>query len=478
MKVSLGHPWDIVVLAVEYFLFFYFLCVNGYYLLTGTMSLLRLPWFVKLHLADPVRRTNSTLDQPVSIIVPAYNERELIVESVKSLLSMDYVNFEVVVVNDGSTDDTIAVLHEAFKLEPYEGIYHVDLPTKPVLDVYQSQEYPELRVIDKRNGGKGDSLNAGINLARFPLIFCTDADSHYHRQTLQWMTEPYQKDRRTVAVGGTIAVGIPAKDEKGRPVFELPKTMIKRFQVLEYLRAFLGTRMGFGAMNGLGIVSGACGLWKRDVIISCGGFRADTIWEDLEMTMKVHNYCISKGRPYRVAFTPYPVCWTDVPPTIGALYKQRRGWHRHLSECITIHRKLLFGHGGFFSWVTMPYFVFFEWAAPIVVLIGTLFTIVGGFLGFVDWRAQWWLLGLVLALSLLSSFISILLDEISFTSYKSGHMGTLLLASFLENLGYRQLVMIANFMGIFAWVFRRPRRHNDVDYPGMFVDAWVPAATK
>ena len=140
--------------------------------------------------------------------------------------------------------------------------------------------------------------------------------------------------------------------------------------------------MGFAPLNALGIVSGACGLWRKDILIECGGFRTDTIWEDMEMTMRVHNYCISMRRPYRIAFTPYPVCWTDVAPTLQALYNQRKGWHRHLCECVTIHRRMLFGRGGFFSWVTMPYFVFFEWLAPLIVSGGILFSIAGAFLGF------------------------------------------------------------------------------------------------
>ena len=196
------------IYGIETVLITYFVIVNGYYLLTGTIALLRLPAFVKLHLADPVRRSNSTLEQPVSMLVPAFNENEIIVNSLHSMLALDYVNFEIVVVNDGSTDETMQTLVDEFKLDPYEGIYRVEIPTAEVVEVYQSSEYPNLRVIDKKNGGKGDALNAAINLARFPLIFSADADSFYHRQTLQWMTEPFSKDRRTVSFG-SIAVGTP-----------------------------------------------------------------------------------------------------------------------------------------------------------------------------------------------------------------------------------------------------------------------------
>jgi cellulose synthase/poly-beta-1,6-N-acetylglucosamine synthase-like glycosyltransferase len=451
------------VLAIELCLFIYFIAINAYYVFTGSVALLRLPWYVKLHLADPVRRSASTLDQPVTFVVPAFNEESIVIASLRSMLALEYVNFEIIVVNDGSTDGTLQALADAFALEPYEGIYRPGLVTQDVKEVYQSSLYPELRVIDKINGGKGDALNAAINLARFPLIFSADADSHYHRQTLQWMTEPFQKDPRTVAVGGAIAVA----DEGQR----LPDSLIKRFQVLEYLRAFLATRLGFAPFNALGIVSGACGLWRKEVLIACGGFRTDTIWEDMEMTMRVHNYCISTGRPYRVAFTPYPVCWTDVPATLGALYNQRKGWHRHLCECVTIHRRMLFGDGGFFSWMTMPYFVFFEWLAPVVVPIGVAFAVIGGVLHILDVRAQIWLLALVFMLAVFGSLVSILLDEISFAAYGLSDVWDLFVVALLENFGYRQFVLVANLAGFLAWLFRRPI-NGKANHPGPFVKAW------
>jgi cellulose synthase/poly-beta-1,6-N-acetylglucosamine synthase-like glycosyltransferase len=457
------------IVSVELCLFVYFIAINSYFILTGSIALLHLPQYVKLHLADPVRRSTSTLDQPVTFVVPAFNEESLIVSSLRSMLALEYVNFEIIVVNDGSTDGTLFALDGAFELEPYEGIYRPGLLTQDIKEIYQSALYPQLRVIDKVNGGKGDALNAAINLSRFPLIFSADADSYYHPATLQWMTEPFQQDPRTVAVGGTIAVTSGGQ--------HLPKSWIKRFQVLEYLRAFLGTRMGFAPLNALGIVSGACGLWKKDILIECGGYHTDTNWEDLEMTMRVHNFCISTRRAYRIAFTPYPVCWTDVAPTLKALYNQRKGWHRHLCECVTIHRRMLFGRGGFFSWVAMPYFVFFEWLAPVIVSGGVVFSIVCAILGFLDVREQIWLLALVFMLALFGSLVSILLDEISFAAYGLNEVWYLLVAALLENFGYRQFVMVANLAGFAAWLFRRPIG-GSTKHPGPFVKAWRPGSDR
>ena len=464
-----------VIYAIETLLFAYFLAANGYYLITGAVALLRLPWFVKLHLADPMRATSSTLDRPVSMIVPAYNEAEIIADSVRSMLALDYANYEIIVVNDGSTDETLAVLNDAFDLEPYDGIYRIDIKTERVRGLYQSTKFPQLRVIDKANGGKGDALNAGINLARFPLVFTADADSHYERAALQWMTDPFQKDARTVAVGGSVVIGNDSFPSSERETFEpkLPRKLILKFQALEYLRAFLATRMGFGAFNGLGIVSGACGLWRRDLIVQSGGFRADTIWEDMEMTLRMHNHCISTGREYRVAFTPFPVCWTHGPESLKALYQQRKSWHRHLSECMMIHRNMLFGRGGFFSWVTMPYLFFLEWLAPVIVPFGVLFAVFTWYIGVFDWKTNWWLLALVFVLATLSSIASVLLDELSYSAYRSRGAWKLFFIALVENFGYRQFVLIANLVGFCEWLFRVPgprkRKH-----PGFFVASYAP----
>ena len=471
MSSTLQHPWDVVVLVVEVLLFIYFLIANGFYVFTAVLALLNLPLFMRLHRADPLRRSYSSLDTPVSMIVPAHNEEAVIVKTVQSLLAMEYPTFEILVVNDGSTDGTLEALGKAFNLEPYPEAYRVSLPSEEVREVYRSADHPSLRVIDKVNGGKADALNAGLNVARYPLVLAGDADSYYHPSTLQWMTEPFQKDGRTMVVGGAIAVGndcIPdSRDTEFAP--KLPRRMLQRFQALEYLRAFLSNRLGWAPLNALGIVSGACGLWRKDLLVEAGGYRRDTVWEDMEMTLRVHHMMRRKDRTYRVAFTPYPVCWTMVPETLASLYHQRVLWHRHLSECMSIHRRLLFS-GGALGWMTLPYLVFFEWLAPLVVTFGIAFGAAGIYFHFLDWYSQWVLLGLVLTLAILISFVAILLDEISFTAYRLRDIWNLFFAAFLENFGYRQFVGVANLVGFLTWMART--RYRGRKPPGMFVKAY------
>jgi cellulose synthase/poly-beta-1,6-N-acetylglucosamine synthase-like glycosyltransferase len=469
----LQAPWDLVVLIIEVSLFAYFLIANAFYALTAIVSIFHLPNFVKMHMVDPVRRSHSALDEPVSMVCPAYNEEQSIVHTVRSLLAIQYAASEIIIVNDGSTDHTLDVLIREFGLERFPAAYRIAVPTAHVRSIYQSTTHRQLRVIDKDNGGKGDALNAGLNLSKYPLVLACDADSYYHPQALQWMAEPFQKDPLTVVVGGAIGVGndcIPTSElQRFEP--KLPRKMILRFQVLEYLRAFLGYRMGLAPLNALAIVSGACGLWRKSVLLEAGGYRTDTVWEDMEMTLRVHHMLKRKQREYRVAFIPYPVCWTHVPETLGVLYHQRKYWHRHLSECVSIHRRL-FGVGGALAWLTMPYLTFFEWLGPVVVTFGILFSVAGIYFNFLNWYAQAVLLGLVLVLAFLHSTVTILLDEISFTEYRLNDVWGLFWAALVENIGYRQFVGFSNLAGFLSWLFNRPYRNQK--RPGLFVKAYDP----
>jgi cellulose synthase/poly-beta-1,6-N-acetylglucosamine synthase-like glycosyltransferase len=473
MTPNVQPPWDAVVFTIEVLLFAYFISANGFYAFTALLALANLPLFVKLHRVDPLRRSYSALDTPVSVIVPAFDEREHVVKTVRSLLALEYPTFEVIVVNDGSTDGTLEALGEAFALEPYPDAYRVSLPTEEVRETYRSAQYPALRVIDKANGGKADALNAGLNVARYPLVLAGDAKSYYHPSTLQWMTEPFQKDGRTMVVGGAVAVGNGGTpDARGELVPKLPSRLLLRFQALEYLRTFLSNRLGWAPLNALGMVSGACGLWRKDLLVEAGGYRRDTVWEDMEMTLRVHHMMRRKGRTYRVAFTPYPVCWTIVPETLGSLYRQRVLWHRHLSECLSIHRGLLL-KGGALGWMTLPYLIFFEWLAPLVVTFAIAFGAAGLIFHFLTWQSQAVLLALAITLAILISFVAILLDEISFTAYRLSDVWNLILAAFLDNFGYRQFVGFANLAGLIAWATRSSYRGRKP--PGMFVKPYPEA---
>ena len=452
-----GSALTVAIYGIEAALFLYFIFVNGVYIVTSTIALLRMPEFVKLHRANPVRYTYSHFERPVSVLVPAFNEAEGIEHTVNSLLEQQYSEYEVIVINDGSTDDTLQLLIDRFELEPFPEAYRVDLETRPVVGMYRSATHPHLRVIDKKNGGKADALNAGINGARYPLIFACDGDSHYTADAIECMVEPFAKDPTTVVSGGAIGVSNACEFVDGKLTKRrLSGSWMVRFQVLEYMRAFLASRMGWAPLNALCIVSGACGVLRKDVVIEVGGYRVDTIWEDMEMTLRIHHFMRKRRRTYRVAFTPFVVCWTRVPASLEELWNQRSAWHRHVSECVTIHRRLFAApHTGTVGWLAFVNLVVGEWMAPMMVVFGVCFGVMCAYLGFLSYFSQFVLLGLVFALCLIISLVAILLDELSFSTYRFHELLKLLAASMLEFFGYRQLVTVANLAGFGAWLTGR-----------------------
>jgi cellulose synthase/poly-beta-1,6-N-acetylglucosamine synthase-like glycosyltransferase len=472
-------PWDTVLSVVEVVFFTYFVVCNLVYAFTAVVVAVRLPALIHLRRADPGPRAATALDHPVTVVIPAFNEEEFIVSTVRSLLALDYPTFEVIVVNDGSTDATLELLAREFELEPYPAAPKVSVPTAEVRGIYRSFTYPSFTVVDKVNGGKADALNVGLNMSRYPLVFAGDADSTYDPATLQLMVEPIRRDGRTVGVGSAIAVaGSHGERDPDAPSGGLPRGLLARFQIIEYLRTFPAARMGWAPLNALILVSGASGLWRKDVIVEAGGYRTDTIWEDMEITMRVHNLMRSRRVPYRIAFMSYPVCRTHIPDTVRSLYRQRKGWSRHVAECVTIHRRLL-GRGAVGA-TAYPYMIAFEWLAPAFVAFGLVFIVLGLAMGFLNLYAQVLLLALVLILAILMSLVSVLLDQLTYNVYCARLSWPLFAALVLENLGYRQLVWLAGLAGMWAWFWRRPVRPRAPDAPraprppGLFVRAYRP----
>jgi cellulose synthase/poly-beta-1,6-N-acetylglucosamine synthase-like glycosyltransferase len=238
-------------------------------------------------------------------------------------------------------------------------------------------------------------------------------------------------------------------------------------------------RQTFAARSGTLIATG--GLWRKDVLVEAGGYRTDTIWEDMEITMRIHNLMRSRRVPYRIAFIPYPVCRTHVPDTVRSLYRQRKGWSRHLAECVTIHRRLL-GRGTVGA-AAYPYLVVFELLAPAFVAFGFVLIVLGLAFGFLDLYAQVVLLALVIILAILMSLLSVLLNQVSYNVYGGRLNGPLVRALLLENFGYRQVVWLAGLAGMWAWFWRRPVRPGATADPGAarppgaFVRAYRPGDT-
>ncbi len=410
------------VQAVDWGVLAYFLLINSSYAML--IALAAAEFFRDLRLA-PVASHEDDLASPftpgVSIVVPAYNEELSIVESVRAMLSLRYPLFEVVVVIDGATDSTFAVLEQAFDLVEVPRVVPSDVPTmKAVEAVYTSSVGGSLTVARKPNSGRADTLNAGVNIARFPLVCFVDADSILDSEALLRVARPFLEDpENVVATGGTLRAVNGCEVVQGRVTeVRMPARWIPRIQVVEYLRAFLLGRTGWSRLSSLLIISGAFGLFKRDVVVECGGLDASCIGEDAELVCHIHRLMREQRRRYRVVFVAEPVSWTEVPFTASALNRQRRRWSRGLAEVLWRYRRMILNpRYGRIGLVTLPYYLVFELLAPFVELLGVLVVAIGLFFGLVNLGFGALFLGVAVGYALLLSLAALIIEEFSFHRY-------------------------------------------------------------
>ncbi len=393
----------------------------------------------KNRFADYQDIITSPIAPGVSILAPAYNEGETIVQNVKSLLSLHYGKFEVIVINDGSKDDTLAKLISAFEMNITDFAYFPEIDAKPVRGIYKSNNssYNRLIVIDKENGGKADALNAGINVSSKELLACIDVDCILSNESITRMVRPFMEEtnRKVIAVGGAIGIANNCDVQDGTVTkYRVPTTLIGRFQVIEYCRSFLMGRMAWTRINGLMLISGAFGFFKRDLVIEVGGYLPKTVGEDMELVVRMRRYMEERNIPYKVSFVPDPLCWTEVPEQEEILSRQRNRWIRGTIETLQLHRVIRLNPSyGIMGMISYPYWNIFEKMAPVLELIGLIYTIVLITIG--DFSAFYFIaLFIVLyLLSILISSFSILYEQVSYNNYKDKKdLNKLILTAFLE----------------------------------------------
>ena len=407
---------------------------------TWNLALIVLSWravrrFVGAHFTADLDLIDDALaTKPLTMIVPAYNEEITIVESVTNLLRSDYPRLEVVVVNDGSADGTLAVLQRAFHLRRTDLTYRPALQTAHVRAMYEATvELPKqvvrLVVLDKENGGKADALNAGINASTCPYVVSLDADSILDQRALKEMMRALQEDPRLMALGGQVAIANGCTVKNGRvTAIGLPRHDAARFQMIEYLRSFTTGRTGLDQMGCVLILSGVFAVFEKDLLMRAGGYltkhlnsrtieeytglRVDTVCEDMEVVVRLHRYCRDKGIDRRVGFLPHPVAWTEVPESLDSLRKQRGRWHRGLRESLIYHRAMLFRpRFGRIGSIALPAFWAFEYYGPLYELFGYLFVASGLLLGALSGRpvvSGTFFLAFVLVSSVYAVFVNVL----------------------------------------------------------------------
>ncbi len=430
--------------TIEWVIISYFLIINSVYLLLIISALV----FVRkqILLSDIVKPSSlfkSKIYKTISILVPAYNESGNIVESVESLLRLEYPDYEIIVVNDGSSDDTLERMINHFKLEQSALYYQKSIDHKDINAIYENPDFKGLKVVDKKNGGKADALNAGINISDKDLLCAIDADSILEQDVLKKLIQTFIRHKDTIAAGGIVRVINGCKIENREiKAIHVPDSFLGRLQSVEYIRAFLFGRVGWDALNSLVIISGAFGIFDRKAVIEVGGYLTDSVGEDIELVIRLHSYFLRNKRKYNIRFLPEPICWTEVPTDYKSLKNQRNRWHRGLADSLWKHKYMMFNprykHIGVF---VLPFFLLFELLGPIIhiasyIYLATIFFIPG----YMNVSFVILFLAVSIVYGMIVSLISVLAEEVAFKTYSSyKDIMVLTLYSFLEGLGYRQI---------------------------------------
>ena len=442
----------------------FIICIS--YMILGLISsAFLINYNQKLKFADYDIIFSSPLAPSISIIAPAYNESKTIVDNIRALLALHYNIFEVIIVNDGSNDDSLEKVIREYELEKVDFFVNSQIPTKEIRGVYRSvnKAFTNLTVIDKINGGKSDSLNAGINISKYDYFLAIDVDSVIDPSALLKLVKPIIEafDRKVIAVGGVVQIVNSCKVLNGNLIsVDMPKNLWAKFQILEYTRAFLIGRIAWSRLNGLLLISGALGLFDKKIVIECGGFNHNTVGEDMELVVRMRRYMYDRKIKHEVAYIPDPLCWTEVPESAKILSRQRNRWTRGTMDTLFIHKKMLFNPKyGVLGMLGYPFWFFFEWLAPLIEFSGILFFIYMAIIGQVNWSFFILLLVFVYLFAVAFSLYSILFEEMTFHRYnKYSHIIKLFLVAMIEPLFYHQMTVfwaikgnISYFKGEKGW---------------------------
>lgn len=474
--------WGIITYMIAISLVYFVLMILGFFALRR--------YHGRLLRTERDALFSSSIVPRISVLVPAFDEAETIVDSVKALLTLRYPNHEVVVVNDGSEDGTLDRLVEEFRLYRSSRVPTGSLDTKRIRAVYESRDPIPLVVVDKENGGKGDALNAGLNHSRASLVGVVDADSILEPDSLLHVMKPFLADGdsdHTLASGGIVRVANGCRVRYGRVVeIGAPTSVLAGFQAIEYLRAFLGGRIAYSFLNSLLVISGAFGVFRRSAVLEAGGFLTETVGEDMELVVRLHRRWragkdhgdprptvaasrdgATGGRDYRIVFVPEPVSWTEAPQSLRVLNRQRSRWQRGLVESLWHHRRMMFNpRYGVIGMFAFPYFLFFEMLGPTIELAGYVVTLVGLGTGLVPPGLALLFFLVSVGFGVLLSLSALLLEELTVRRYpRPSDVGRLFLAAVVENFGLRQLLTVWRTKAIYE-AFRGDRTWGDMERSG------------
>lgn len=448
----------------EHAIFYYAITVMFSYLLLVIVSIFEIR---KYRRRDSFINYTSLLSSHyvpgISVIAPAYNESATIRNGVHTLLSLTYPKFEVIVINDGSTDDTLQQLIDEYQLIQVDFAYHEEIVTQPVKRIFKSTNpvYAKLVVVDKENGkSKADASNAGINASIYPLFLCTDIDCILHKDTLIKMVRPFVEEKtRVIATGAVIRISNSCEVDNGYlKKVRVPNQYLPLFQELEYIRAFLVGRMAWSKINALMLVSGGLGLFDKEIVLKAGGYNHVSFGEDMELISRMRITMHDNKEKYKVMYVPESLCWTEVPSTLSVFSSQRTRWTKGLAQTLWFHKKVFFNPKyKIFGLLTFPYWVFFEWLAPLLEIGGIAYYVYLIVTHQINWVFAIVLLLFIYSFSVMITIIAILWDEITGMKYtRKREVFKLCLAAIVEPFAYHPLVLFFSLRGnIFFFTKRK-----------------------
>lgn len=435
----------------------YFFFVNSIYmflLLASAVSLRRQSQLRSLR--PTLKGTVGSFAPSISILAPAYNEEATVVESVKSFMMLNYPSFEVIVINDGSKDRTLARLIEAFALEAVEIQPDTTLSSTPVRGTYRSKWHPNLVVIDKDNGGKADALNVGIGYSRFELFCAVDSDSLLESDALLKVAEPFmERPHEVVASGGTVRIANGAIVKYGRVEgVKIKKNVWVIMQIIEYTRAFLCGRIGWNALNSTLVISGAFGLFSKRAAVAVHGYSHGCIGEDMELIIRLHSYHRRAKIPYAIVFVPDPVCWTEAPEDAATLGRQRDRWQRGLADTLMRNREMMMNpRYGVVGLVALPFFLIVELLGPVFELLSFIVIGLSLFLGGFDPHLMWIFICASLLYGAVLSMTAVLIEEFYFSKYnRVAQFVTLFGICLAESFWYKQISTFWRLRGLWKYI--------------------------
>lgn len=470
--------WNVIYYIFSYIVFFYtLLAMILLVFLAVRASIAQKRILVNQPDDDTIRYTlkSSPITPSVSIIAPAFNEEKTILDNVYSLLGIYYPNYDIIIVNDGSTDKTLELLIKEFKLEKVPYINQKKVFSKPIIGVYKStdEKFAQLTVVDKEPGGhKSDSVNAGLNVCTAKYFVSTDVDCIIEPMAIYRMIwHVINSHEPMIGVGATMLMLNGCIVEDGRVIeAKVSNNPLPLFQQLEYMRSFLIGKMGWSSINTLPNISGGFGLFNTDVVIKSGGYESTSLAEDVDMLLRMVTYMENSGKKYRFAEIPQVCCWTEGPYTLRLLYRQRTRWARGLCEVISNHRKLFFNYRyKKMGLLTLPYILIFEFIAPILEVTGFIFFIWLVLIGAVNWNTAFIIFGMIYVFAISLTFLVLVYDYlVKAVNWKSAWRSylKLIIAGIAEPFMFHPIVTFCSIVGYFNYFRNRGKEWKTIKRKG------------